>query len=58
MHIWEISLFSHTNIVKVLLFIGTNLRGLYRMHLIHGFLNSWFQTLQTTMNGKIVFRWI
>jgi len=25
--------------------------------LIHG-LNSWFQTLQLTINGKIVFRWI
>ena len=22
--------------------------------LIHGFLNSWFQTLQATINGKIV----
>jgi len=21
-------------------------------------LNSWFQTLQTTINGKIIFRWI
>jgi len=26
--------------------------------LIHGFLNSWFQILQATVNGKIVFRWI
>ena len=26
--------------------------------LIHGFLNSWFQTLQATVNGKIVLRWI
>jgi hypothetical protein len=26
--------------------------------LIHGFLNSWLQTLQTTINGKNVFRWI
>ena len=25
--------------------------------LIPGFLNSWFQTLQATINGKIVFRW-
>jgi len=25
---------------------------------IYGFLNSWFQTLQATINGKIVFRWI
>jgi len=24
--------------------------------LIHGFFNSWFQTLQATVNGKIVFR--
>jgi len=26
--------------------------------LMHGFLNSWFQTLQATINGKIVFHWI
>jgi hypothetical protein len=26
--------------------------------LIHRFLNSWFQTLQKTVNGKIVFCWI
>jgi hypothetical protein len=26
--------------------------------LIHGFLNSWFQTLQATINEKVVFRWI
>jgi hypothetical protein len=26
--------------------------------LIHGFLNSWFQTLPAALNGKIVFRWI
>jgi hypothetical protein len=25
--------------------------------LIHGFLNSWFQTLPATINGKIVFRY-
>ena len=25
--------------------------------LIPGFLNSWFQTLQATINGKIVFKW-
>jgi hypothetical protein len=24
--------------------------------MIHGFLNSWFQTLQATINGGIVFR--
>jgi len=26
--------------------------------LIHGFLNSWFQTLKVTVNGKLIFRWI
>jgi hypothetical protein len=26
--------------------------------LIHGNLNSWFQTIHATINGKIVFRWI
>jgi len=26
--------------------------------LIHGILNSWFQTLQATINGTIEFRWI
>ena len=26
--------------------------------LIPGFLNSWFQTIQATINGNIVFRWI
>jgi len=26
--------------------------------LINGFLNSWFQTLQARINGKIAFHWI
>jgi len=26
--------------------------------LIHGLLNSWFQSLHATIYGKIVFRWI
>ena len=44
--------------VKVRLFVGTNFRGFYKMHWSSGFLNPWFQLLQETINGKIVFRWI
>ena len=44
--------------VKVLLFVGTNFHGFHKLHSIHWFLNSWFQTLQATIYGKIVFRWI
>jgi hypothetical protein len=39
--------------VKVLLFVGTNFHAV-----ILGFSNSWFQTLQATIDEEIVFRWI
>ena len=39
--------------VKGLLFIGTNLRSFYKHALFLVFLNSWFHTLQATINGKI-----
>jgi len=42
--------------VKVFLLAETNFRGFLQNELIHGFMNSWFQTLQVTINGKIVFR--
>ena len=43
--------FLVTNTVQVLLFVDTNFRDFYKNVLIRRFLNSWFQTLQATING-------
>ena len=42
--------------MKVVLFVGINFLGLYRV--IPRFLNSWLQIQPVTINGEIIFRWI
>ena len=51
-------LYCDSNTVKVFLFVNTIFRGSYKNALSHGFLKSWFQTIQATINGTIVIRWI